>query len=467
MTGQSEHSSHLHTAPAPGRGRLHGLLKIAAAGFLLFATCGPSVMAEDDTAASFFRADRERMQQQQRPNRVLQQRPTHLIRRAAPVPGFTVDVPAQPDGLTPAPTEQGNTPAGITADTPSTDPQGAPQATAPTVTADKPAEGSFAVAVIGDSLGQLLGQGLAETFADRPEVAILRKAKESTGLVRDDYFDWVKGARDLVAGPERINAAVIMIGSNDRQQIRDAAGAYDLHTPRWTQIYGDRVEAIAQAFRERRIPLIWVGLPVMKGERFSADMEQFNEIYRDRAGKAGAVFVDTWDAFLDDRGQYAPYGPDVNGQFQKLRSADGVHFTRPGARKLANFVETELKRLMEDARPQVDPALVSVDPQATREPPALAVAPPPVETPGKPADIMAVIPLPAPTPDVVIAVKPAAGAVSALTGPVLSPGGELVAATRRVNGAIQADALLEKALIQGRPLDPRPGRADDFSWPRR
>ena len=31
----------------------------------------------------------------------------------------------------------------------------------------------------------------------------------------------------------------------------------------------------------------------------------------------------------------------------------------------------------------------------------------------------------------------------------------------------EAEALLDRALVQGRPIDPRPGRADDFSWPRR
>jgi len=38
---------------------------------------------------------------------------------------------------------------------------------------------------------------------------------------------------------------------------------------------------------------------------------------------------------------------------------------------------------------------------------------------------------------------------------------------RRVGEPGEAEALLDRALAQGRPLDPRPGRADDFSWPQR
>jgi len=333
----------------------------------------------------------------------------------------------------------------------------------------RPADALFTIAVLGDSMGLMLGQGLAEAYGDRTDIAVMRKARENTGLVRNDYFDWVKGARDLLETNDKISAAVILLGSNDRQQLRDETGAFDLRAPRWKQIYGDRVEAIAQAFKARGIPLIWVGLPAMKSERFSGDMERLNEVIRERAGRAGATFVDVWDAFLDDRGQFATYGPDVNGQFQKLRAADGVHFTKPGARKVAHFVEMEINRLVDAALPKVDPAVVTVDPRVTMEPPPLAPAPAMAVEPARvvAAPVVA-LPALAPTPEVVIPVRPAAGAVVPLTGPVNARGGELATTrARRATDASEAEALLDRALVQGRPIDPRPGRADDFSWPRR
>jgi uncharacterized protein len=55
-----------------------------------------------------------------------------------------------------------------------------------------------------------------------------------------------------------------------------------------------------------------------------------------------------------------------------------------------------------------------------------------------------------------------------LTGPALAPGGEL--ATRmtaaRTKKSNEAQAVIEQTLQQGRPLAPKPGRADDYSWPR-
>ena len=113
--------------------------------------------------------------------------------------------------------------------------------------------------------------------------------------------------------------------------------------------------------------------------------------------------------------------------------------------------------------------MVTVDPGVTVEAPPLTPAP---VLAVEPARVVAVpivtLPALAPTPDVVIPVRPAAGAVVPLTGPVNAKGGELATTrARRATDASEADALLDRALVQGRPIDPRPGRADDFSWPRR
>ncbi len=422
---------------------------------LLIGAWGATAVAQDEGMAGFFRADQARtqlyQQEQTRAGRqpAVVQRPTHLIRRAAPVRGFTRAAPE--DGQAPP---QGPAQAD------------APNAAAPAPEADRTAAAgkpTFNVLVIGDSLGQMLGQGLADTFADRPDIAILRKARESTGLVRDDFFDWVKGARDLLASTPAIGMAVMMVGSNDRQPLRDAAGAYDPRQPRWTELYGDRVAVIAAMFRDRHIPLVWVGLPVMRNERFSADMSAFNEIYQDRATKAGATFVDTWEAFQDDRGQFAVYGPDVNGQFEKLRAGDGVHFTRAGARKLAHFVEADIRHAIEDAHPSPD-ALASAPLTDSSVMPA---APAAALDPIAPAKQGLAVPAPAAPAAVVIPVKPLAGPVASLTGPPIAADGVLATRAPRPSPASSAAGLLDRVIVQGQPIEARPGRADDFAWPRR
>ncbi len=120
------------------------------------------------------------------------------VRRIAPHQTYRRSAPAWHDAAKPA-KRKPSTPA---ASGVSPDPSGvAPDASG--VAQEKPVEASFFVAVLGDTLGQLLSGGLGEAFEDKPEIAVRRLGKESSGLVRTDYYDWPKAAREIAAGTKR------------------------------------------------------------------------------------------------------------------------------------------------------------------------------------------------------------------------------------------------------------------------
>jgi hypothetical protein len=347
-----------------------------------------------------------------------------------------------------------------------------PDAGAPAL-ADKPAqlpdkappEATFIIDVLGDSLGQLLAQGLQEAYADRPEITIVRKAKGDTGLVAEDFYDWPKAVRELLASNEKISMAVMMIGSNDRQQIRDANGRYELLSDKWKEVYGNRVEEIARAFKEKKIPLVWVGLPISKSERLASDYSEINELVRERAAKQDATFVDVWEAFGDSRGLYNAFGPDVNGVIVKLRAMDGVHFTKPGARKLAHFVESEVKRQFDLFKPKTEPGVATLEglpaPLAPAEVPSAAPnAGGEAPAAGQQAALPSQPAVPPPPP------KPAFGPILPLTTAPVAPNGDLARRSRTRDSSSDAQALLDRAIARGQALKPKPNRADDSSWPR-
>jgi hypothetical protein len=347
-----------------------------------------------------------------------------------------------------------------------------PAAPLPVPLPDKaPAEAAFVVDVLGDSLGQLLAQGLQEAYADRPEITIVRKAKGDTGLVADEFYDWPKAVRELLASNEKVSMAVIMVGSNDRQPIRDASGRHEPLSAKWKEIYGNRVEEIARAFREKKIPLVWVGLPIAKGDRQASDYSEINEIYRERATRQDATFVDIWEAFGDSRGLYNAFGPDVNGVIVKLRAMDGVHFTKPGARKLAHFVEGEVKRQFDALNPKTEPGVATLEglpaPLAPAETPATpasqggAAPGAPVAPGGQQAALPAQPAAPPPPPP-----KPASGPILPLTTPPIAPGADLARRARSRDTSNDSQALLDRAIGRGQPLEPKRNRADDFAWPR-
>ena len=98
--------------------------------------------------------------------------------------------------------------------------------------------------------------------------------------------------------------------------------------------------------KSKGVPVVWVGLPAVRGPKATSDMLFLDTLYREAASKAGITYVDVWDGFVDEAGRFMQRGPDFEGQPRKLRSDDGVFFTNAGARKLAHYVEREIDRLM-------------------------------------------------------------------------------------------------------------------------
>src|SRR5512140_3990670 len=98
--------------------------------------------------------------------------------------------------------------------------------------------------------------------------------------------------------------------------------------------------------KTKGVPVLWVGLPAVRGPKATADMLFLDALYRDAAAKAGITYVDVWDGFVDEAGRFLQKGPDFEGQIRQLRAADGVFFTKAGARKLAHYVEREVTRLL-------------------------------------------------------------------------------------------------------------------------
>ncbi len=359
------------------------------------------------------------------------------------------------------------------------------------------AEPTTSVVVLGDSMADWLAYGLEDAFADAPEIAIVRKAKPFSGLLRYDARtdqDWWHVARELLAN-EKASYVVMMLGVGDRQNLRErdvareaeqqakdqaakdaaketlkeagaasqdqqkqdqqkqdqagketdeeggivapepkapparrnAGGVIEFRSEPWEKVYARRIDDTIAALKSKGVPVFWVGLPPIRGAKSTADTGYLNDLYRARAEKAGAVYVDVWDGFVDEEGKFTTSGPDYEGQVRRLRAGDGVYFTKFGARKLAHYVEREIRRTM-----------------ANRGPVALPMGPvPPVPNDGKPA------------------VRPLAGPVLPLTT-ISSNTDELLGG---IAGNARADASATAVLVKGDAATPAPGRADDFIWP--
>src|SRR3984957_4957615 len=214
---------------------------------------------------------------------------------------------------------------------------------------------------------------------------------------------------------------------------RSPTGLVEFRDDRWIELYSKKIEEMITVMKSKGVPVLWVGLPAVRGARATSDTLFLDSLYREAAAKAGITYVDVWDGFVDEAGRFLQQGPDFEGQIRRLRSYDGVYFTKPGARKLAHYVEREITRLL---------ASRSAPRELRNEP-----APPDANAhPGQPA----------PRP---------------LAGPILPLVASSVGTDQLLGGPgsrpAAVDALAARTLVKGEPLAPPAGRADDFVWPRR
>ncbi len=336
------------------------------------------------------------------------------------------------------------------------------------------------IVVLGDGMADWLAYGLEDAFSDSPEIAIVRKNKVYSGLLRYDQkgdLDWWHVARDTVT-QEKANVVVMMLGVSDRQGIRErdlakdadnkkkdkekdkdpadksatdkegqnkdqaddqeiitpelqpgkkANGIIDFRSDQWAEIYSKRIDDTMAALKSKGVPVIWVGLPSIRGPKSTADAVYLNDLYRARVERAGGVYIDVWDGFVDEGGKFTNFGPDYEGQMRRLRSNDGVFFTKYGALKLAHYVEREIRRFLNS--------------RAT-----------PVALPSGPV-------APA-TPDGKPAARPVAGPVVPLT---VAPGNSDELLGGAGNSSPHGDAIAARVLVKGEPVPAPPGRADDFA----
>ena len=308
--------------------------------------------------------------------------------------------------------------------------------------APAPQKADNVVAVFGDDFAVSVARGLAETESQDGTRQVLDRSDDQTGLIATDAGAWSKAIEAARTQAGRMDAAVVMLGSNDGEALPDAQGQKQpAGSPAWRQLYGDRVARLADQFRDAHVALIWVGLPIVRDAAQAQLYAAVNEVVQDRATREGARFVDSWQPFADENGDFSTTGPDVNGRPATLRWTNGWNFTRAGAKKLASFVLPDLKRLHDRDRSSAQLAAVPTQNSDAFDQ-ALNI--------DVNAQILREAGLPVPSAALPARTQP---------GPVL-----LLTAAPLASDGLLATAQLAPAPSPTRAGD-HAGRTDDFAWP--
>jgi hypothetical protein len=376
-----------------------------------------------------------------------------------------------------------------------------------------PENDTYQVQVVGDWLAEGLMAGLGEAFSTGPGVVVSKKRYDLPALILN-RTDSDLNALEQAFANDPSHIAIVMLGAQDRYNVgpRQASGQQG----DWRNEYGARVDRVMKILRKGGRAVYWVGLPNMRRWQDNERAQLMNDVFRERAYLNGVRYIDAYASFIDEGGGYSDYGPDITGKVARLRDTDGVHFTDIGYRKLAHFVERDLRRDLAQAKDERAVPLAGDDAEQARVNPDRArlkaeAAPAPAGQKPKPKEASAVPPpdetgreQKAETGKVDIKVAAPGGTEQIVSIDIVRPAipASVVALVTRKQSPDKAaqmgDILVDqipggltvmssivpprgsdgrhrlsptqtpyfRVFERGDRLPSKPGRADDFTWPR-
>ena len=383
----------------------------------------------------------------------------------------------------------------------------------------------YQLTVIGDTFADGILNGLVASMGPDARLNMQRKVQEFSGLMGGNFDAKAKALEEAIS-KQPMNVAVVMVGEDDRVTFKNDAGKrVAIASPEWLAEYTQRLDRIMKVIKHKNAGVYWAGLPTLSRNDANDQAHAMSEAIRERAYLNGFKYIDIAAGFTDESGGYSAYGPDLAGKIRVLREQDGVHFTDAGNSKLAHFVEKELRRDLNLAKSNRNVPLLGAEAEQVKINPDNAVKTPAPSSPA--AEAAASAGGPATPPPLVKAVKSDGTSASAsadsqgdqkvdngkITFKSMGANGkEEVASVEIIRPAIPAsvvalmarresagqagDLLVDqiaggltlmtsvspsakqargklsptqapyfRLLVKGERLTPKPGRADDVSWP--
>ena len=213
----------------------------------------------------------------------------------------------------------------------------------------KIAEGEKAVVMLaGDSMMmEGMGSVLLRHLRNNPNIIVHREAVYSTGLCRDDYFNWPAHMEKLVE-KHNPDLVIIHIGANDGQDIVEAKKKRSIAgTDKWKEAYGKRAALLLEKATAKGAKAIWVGLPIMGKKPMSTYVSFLSEEQaKATANNVASLFVDTTTTLANNKGEFLTFWQNADKTTVRIRSNDKVHVTESGGKIILEQLEPILDKIL-------------------------------------------------------------------------------------------------------------------------
>jgi uncharacterized protein len=212
-----------------------------------------------------------------------------------------------------------------------------------------PAQESYDVFVLGDSLAGGLYAGMERLTIGNKEIIVGGRFKEDSGIARPEFYDWNEAIPKILES-NKVDIAVILIGTNDAQPMTDGVERLEFGTPAWTALYSREVDRLINTAKQGGAAVYLVSLPPMQAPSYNASITEIAAIQKRQAEAASIKYVDVRAQLTDADGKMMIRGPDDTGDMRKIRDNDGIHFMKVGNNKLARMILDVIEADIANAR---------------------------------------------------------------------------------------------------------------------
>jgi len=195
------------------------------------------------------------------------------------------------------------------------------------------------VLIVGaSSIRTELGLALQKRLNNDAGLLVHRHAKVGTGLARPDVYDWKTVTLDLIH-EHKVDLVIAQFIGNDCQALinRDQSILSRLRSPNWGSAYTSRVSDYIKAIQSTGAQVVLLGMPIVRATGFRERIVYANAMVKAATEQSEAHFLPTYDLSTTSSGAFRKE-MRVGKRTRAFRQSDGIHFSRVGARFVADEV---------------------------------------------------------------------------------------------------------------------------------
>lgn len=198
------------------------------------------------------------------------------------------------------------------------------------------------IAIYGDSFATGIYFGMRDVLPQSRDIAISRRSRGGTGLVRNDAYSWVRQLGAFIH-IDRPNIVIVSLGGNDRQDFRFEDLAVERFSDLWWREYVRRAERVMLDLRAGDSSVYWVGIPIVRSQRMMRDFRKLNSLFRELTRQYGIHYIDLETQFRGPNRGYTPFDAQA-GTRERIRHRDGIHFTSLGNYRFAQLIANAIRK---------------------------------------------------------------------------------------------------------------------------